>query len=339
MSRRLEDVLRAGEEQRRSSVRTGALELSDFNDDALRLITQAMGEGDVKGACEGAAKWCALNKRHRAMCQDGGDALWTELTRRVFGPNASQIAGPGGPNGAQKNFYALCRRKRAERWLVRHRVFGNHGPAPHQILELDSIMTHIDNGGKDTPDGRVRLVTMLVDYMGAYALGFDGKRYLFAEFASPVWIYTTLLNASQDEIGIGLDLLIAYAKDQNELRDVDSRIGYEEAYIPVLGTIMGSGTWVNAQKVIELWIKLLDPTVEDPPEAEAMRIQMARYVEAMQMAQVNSSLVGVSVAADAIGGGLAGRIRIQSSILLSKMVDALAIVMPRGRVGSFGIMG
>jgi hypothetical protein len=115
MGTRLEAVLRAGEAHRqRAPVPTGTLEMEDFSDDALRLILDHVVSGNPKQACEAAADWCALNKRHRALCQDGGDALWTTLTRRIFGTDTQATTiDPSG--NAQKNFYALCERAAAYR--------------------------------------------------------------------------------------------------------------------------------------------------------------------------------------------------------------------------------
>ena len=113
MPSRLEAVLRAGAAHR-ASLQTGALQMEDMNDDALRLILDMAGRGLVDDACRSAAKWCALNKRHRAMCQESGDALWNELTRRIFGSEAPVLDNSG---SAQKKFYALCVRVYACRKL------------------------------------------------------------------------------------------------------------------------------------------------------------------------------------------------------------------------------
>ena len=116
MGTRLEAVLRAGEAHRqRSCVRTGALEMEDFDDDALRLILDKVVSGNPKQACEAAANWCALNKRHRAMCQEGGDALWATLTTRIFGPNIYDTTIPLWVTNERKNFYAMCERAAAYR--------------------------------------------------------------------------------------------------------------------------------------------------------------------------------------------------------------------------------
>lgn len=115
MESRLEQVLRAGEAHRRSA-RTGALEVSDFNDDTLQMILEAMGKGGVKGSCAAASRWCALNNRHRSMCEQGGDAMWTELTTSIFGANAPVINDSG---SAQKNFYALCAREYTSRMRLK----------------------------------------------------------------------------------------------------------------------------------------------------------------------------------------------------------------------------
>jgi hypothetical protein len=113
MPSRLEAVLRAGEAHR-ASLQTGALQMENMSDDELRLILDMIGRGGVDDACRNAAKWCALNKRHRAMCQESGDALWTELTRRIFGSYPPALDNSG---SAQKKFYALCARVYACREL------------------------------------------------------------------------------------------------------------------------------------------------------------------------------------------------------------------------------
>ena len=82
MESRFQAVLRVGEAHRQT-VSTGALEVSDLPDDVLRRITEALGNGNKEGACRAAKKWCDLNPRHRAMCRDGGDALWIEPAERV----------------------------------------------------------------------------------------------------------------------------------------------------------------------------------------------------------------------------------------------------------------
>lgn len=124
MGSRLEDVLRAGEAHRRRSTRTGALDMEDFNDDALRFILDKIVGGNPREACEAVANWCALNTRHRAMCQDGGNAMWATLTRRLFGPNVLLPTGEDLPGVARQTFQALCARaaayRQGERMLKDH---------------------------------------------------------------------------------------------------------------------------------------------------------------------------------------------------------------------------
>jgi hypothetical protein len=84
--------------------------------DIMESILCNLGDSGYEDACRAAARWCALNKRHRAMCQASGDAPWTELTARVFGPNAPVLDATG---GSQKNFYALYTRAGAYSWAER----------------------------------------------------------------------------------------------------------------------------------------------------------------------------------------------------------------------------
>lgn len=141
MGTRLEAVLRVGEAHRqRSCVRTGALEMEDFSDDALRLILDKVVGGQPKQACEAATNWCALNKRHRAMCQDSGDELWTTLRRRIFG-TPTPLIDPSGD--ARRNFYALCARAAA----YRHgdRMIKDHPEDERVRVFLDAARQGLDS--------------------------------------------------------------------------------------------------------------------------------------------------------------------------------------------------
>ena len=143
MGTRLEAVLRAGEAHRqRALVPTGALEMEDFNDDALRLILDKVVSGNPKRACEAAANWCALNKRHRDMCQDGGNTLWTTLTRRIFGTDTQATTiDPSG--NAQKNFYALC--ERAAAYRQGDRMIKDHPQDKRVRVFIDAAREGLDN--------------------------------------------------------------------------------------------------------------------------------------------------------------------------------------------------
>lgn len=291
MSRRLERVLRAGETHR-LSVRTGALEVSDFTDDTLRLILEAVGQGDVKAACEGAAKWCSLNPRHRAMCREGGDALWTELTRRVFGPNPPVLNTAF--DTAQELFYALCRRERARRWLNDNNLWKT-GDINSQIDEVDELMTHIDNGGKETPEGRAELANMLllaVFHMDTYAYGREVRAFA-RKFADPKWIYTTLLQGTEPEIERGMELLLEYATNQNHEDGMDERMGYYHEYIPTLKSIINSGVEKHQELAVDTLIRLLDPTAErsDADHARVMNARMKSYASALIAQGMNATLL------------------------------------------------
>lgn len=143
MGTRLEAVLRAGEAHRqRAPVPTGALEMEDLSDDALRLILDHLVRGNPKQACESAADWCALNTRHRAVCQNGGDGLWTTLTRRIFGTNTQATTiDPSG--NARRNFYALCARAAAYRQA--ERMIKNHPEDQRVQVFVDAARQGIDD--------------------------------------------------------------------------------------------------------------------------------------------------------------------------------------------------
>ena len=324
MSRRLEDVLRAGEAHR-LSVRTGALEVSDFTDDTLRLILEAVGQGDVKAACEGAVKWCSLNSRHHAMCREGGDALWTELTRRVFGPNPPAAAWSAGDT-AQQKFYALCRRDRARRWLGDNRLF-KAGDINAQIDEVDELMTYIDNGGNDTPAGREHMANMLLEmafYTDVYTYG--REMHAFARrFAKHQWIYNTLLEGTEDEVRVGLFLLEQYAMNQNHEQGEDERMGYYHEGIPTLVHIITLDEGLETIP-LRIWSRLLDATNErnDEDHAETMKDRMNEYAKSMIAQGVNATLL------DLINEGTGARANVHNrelaqlaSGVLSQMTHAL----------------
>ena len=84
--------------------------------DVLESILRNLGDGGYEDACRAVASWCALNKRHRTMCQESGDTPWIALMARIFGLNAPVLDATG---GSQKNFYALCARAAAYRWAER----------------------------------------------------------------------------------------------------------------------------------------------------------------------------------------------------------------------------
>ncbi len=325
MSRRLEHVLRAGEAHR-LSVRTGALEVSDFTDDELRLILEAVGQGDVKAACEGAVKWCSLNPRHYAMCREGGDALWTELTRRVFGPNPPAAAGSASDT-AQQKFYALCRRERARRWLGDNNLF-KAGDINAQIDEVDELMTYIDNGGNDTPEGREHMASLLLDmafYNETYAYGQEARAFA-RRFAKHQWIYTTLLEGTLDEVRVGLSLLEQYAMNQNHEQGMDGRMGYYHEGIPTLARMITSDDPSLAEGALVVWVRLLDATAErnDEDHAETMKDRMNEYAKSMIAQGVNATLL------DLINEGTGARTNVNDRELaqlaagvLSQMTQAL----------------
>ena len=324
MSRRLEDVLRAGEAHR-LSVRTGTLEVSDFTDDTLRLILQAVGQGDVKAACEGAAKWCSLNLRHHAMCREGGDALWTELTRRVFGPNPPAAAWSAGGT-AQQKFYALCRRDRARRWLGDNNLF-KAGDINAQIDEVDELMSYIDNGGNDTPAGRQHLVGMLlvmVFYSDVYAYGREVRAFA-RRFATHQWIYTTLLEGTWAEVRVGLLLLEQYAMNQNHEQGMDERMGYYLEGIPTLARIIKSDEG-HETVPLRVWSRLLDATSErnDEDHAETMKDRMNEYAKSMIAQGVNATLLDLINEGTGAGANVHDRELAQLAAgVLSQMTHAL----------------
>ena len=93
--------------------------------------------------CEAAANWCALNKRHRAMCQDSGDAMWTALTMRIFGPYIQDTTIPVWATNGRKNFYAMCARAAAYRQA--ERMIKNHPEDQRVQVFIDAARQGMDD--------------------------------------------------------------------------------------------------------------------------------------------------------------------------------------------------
>lgn len=61
-------------------------------DDVLQRILLAVDAGDVETACNTANAWCGVDTTVRGAC--GDPSLWTQLTQRVFGVEATGVAQP-----------------------------------------------------------------------------------------------------------------------------------------------------------------------------------------------------------------------------------------------------
>lgn len=261
MESRFQVVLRVGEAHRQT-VRTGALEVSDLTDDVLRMITQELGSGNKEAACRAARRWCDLVPRHRAMCRDGGAELWNELTTRVFGADS---IGVGDATDAQKNFYELCRRavgreaalkwirKQHPRWNVTEVDLGYFF-----LLRLVDVLELLDNGGRETPEKRVRLVGML-QWLFHHKPGIFTNTDLLDLFSLES-LYRMVASKRDDEIDAALELLKRLADDTDVFQEdqEDWREGYLPDKVPLLKRLLlNAPTQQRAENILALWDGLM----------------------------------------------------------------------------------
>lgn len=295
MGHRLAEVLRAGEVHR-PSVRTGALELSGLNDDDLRLITDAIGNGDAHAACRAARDWCALSTRHRTMCQEGGGKLWHELTRRVFG---EQWIGHANPSNAQKNFYELCRRtigrRAAKRWLTAQhprwpmtRELGD----TYWLDKLGQVLQLAASGDlAHSSAARVRMVNLVLNLK---INGYDGFTNTDLLALCSMDQLNGMVQSTVDaEIDTALELLHSLANDYDvsyEDHHADNRKGYVTSMIPRLLRLAPDGAEQadRTENILGIWTGLLSDEVEIYDE-ETVDNQ-ARYARAMLRHNVNGVL-------------------------------------------------
>lgn len=288
---RLTHVLRAGE-ARRQSVRTGTLTMKDMNDDELRLILDAVARGASNEACAAAKKWCALNKRHHHMCQEAGDGVWQTLTTRIFGATAPTVY--AGPGNAQENFYALCRRDRAQKY-IQSTLTAISGTDEHFLALLGDVLAHIDAGGKETPNGRLHLVALVTRLFGAFPDKFVGYQAAFSacRVCDAPFLYTMLKDrATEEEKEAALDLLGAYASnyeldiDFDYNQHEDRRYGYELAGVRHLKDLFRHGNLDRKLKVLKIWTELM-LVLEGSFGADA---DMVRYAREMVKHSVQTTL-------------------------------------------------
>ena len=265
---RLAHVLRAGEAHRQARsqsgvVRTGTLAMEDMNDDVLRSILDALASGASNEACDGAKRWCALNTRHKRVCEEGGDAMWQTLTTRIFGANAPTVY--AGPGNAQKNFYALCRRDRAQRYIQGYHVY--NGTDETFLALLGDVLAHMDaTRVGETAKDRIRLVELVMRLFRAFPEEFDG-----AEASSGIlrlcdvpFLYSMLYHGNQEEEEAALDLLGAYASNYTDPYDEDAphedrRYGYNLSNAWLLKNLFEAGDIDRQLKILEIWTELLRP--------------------------------------------------------------------------------
>ena len=277
MSTRLAQVLRAGE-LHRQSVRTGTLTMKDLNDDELRSILDALARGAPNEACEAASRWCALNKRHRRVCEEAGDELWHELKRRIFGADAETFR--SGPGSGIQNFEDLCAADSAKRWLQGKGVVEN---VPSYVLWLlGNTLRRINAGDKETLKGRLFLLwRMRVLMEHDYDYGDDDLHRRVDEAITGLFdvgsLYAMLEAGTEEEKDAALDLLGVYADNHDYDYDPpypvpgDRRQGYEKEKIGLLKRVFVDGNLDRKLKVLAIWTRLLqrlpDATAQDDIEA------------------------------------------------------------------------
>lgn len=286
----------------RSCARMGALELADFDDDLLRLITIAIGDGDAEAACRAVKNWCALNKRHRTMGQGGGDALWNALTRRVFGEGK---IGTADSHNAQTNFYTLgqllIRRKAAARWLAARHPSGSINAVLEDddlLLEFGAVLEYKDHNALSTPMSRTTLVRMLRE-ISLYPRSYLGKHEDLLALYSLNQLYGMLRSIDEDEIDESLEFLRILANDfeLHDDDDIDSRMGYAPDSIFVLQDLLRSASqvplWRREEKILGIWKGLLSDEVIN--EDDDRINNMGKYARAMVTHGVDALLLRMVV--------------------------------------------
>lgn len=282
MSTRLTQVLRAGEAHRQS-VRTGTLAMKDLDDDVLRSILDALARGAPNEACKAATRWCALNKRHRRVCEES-DGLWHELTRRIFGADAETFR--SGPGTGQRNFEDHCAADSAKRWLQEKGVVED---VPIRVLYLvGDTLRRINAGDKETPEGRLFLawrMRVLIEY---FDYGDADLHRRVDEAITGLFdvasLYAMLEAGTEEEKDAALETLKVYADNHDYDYDPpnpvpgDRRQGYEKEKIGLLKRVFVDGNLDRKLKVLAIWTRLLvrlpDATAQDDDEAGSYASQM-----------------------------------------------------------------
>ena len=286
MESHLQAVLRVGEAHRQT-VRTGTTEMSDMPDDALQKITEALGNGNRESACRAARKWCDLAPRHRAMCRDGGDTLWNELTTRIFGANSVGVADH---TDAQKNFYELCRRavgrEAALKWMrKRYPGWDNINEASlgtEFLARLGEVLELLDHGGLETSENRVRLVGMLQWLFNNKPDVFQNTDLL--DLFSLQSLYAMVESFQDAEIDAALELLKLFADDADPFGEEnlfsDNREGYLPDKIPLLRRkLQNARTQQRKENILAIWDGLM---FNDFDETDGERTDdQGRYARAL----------------------------------------------------------
>ena len=260
----------------------------DFDDDLLRLITDAIGNGDAEAACRAVKNWCALNKRHRTMGQEGGDALWNGLTRRVFGEDE---IGTADPNNAQTNFYELgrllIRRKAAARWLTaRHPGRSMNAVLEDEdlLLSIGAVLEYKDFNALSTPISRMTLIRMLIGIVSNQS-GYDTRNEDLLALYSLDQLYKMLQSEDEGEVDESLEFLHLLANDfiLNDDDDVDSRVGYDSDSIFTLQDLLRGAIQkplnYRIEKILCIWRGLLSDEVIN--EDDDRINNMGKYARAM----------------------------------------------------------
>ena len=242
----------------------------DFDDDLLRLFTEAIGNCEAEAACRAVKNWCALNKRHRTMGQEGGDALWNGLTRRVFGEDK---IGTADPNNAQTNFYELgrllIRRKAAARWLAaRHpgRSMNAVLEDENLLLSIGAVLEYKDHNALSTPISRTTLIRMLTG-IASHESGYDARNEDLLALYSLDQLHEMLRSEDEGEVDQSLEFLHVLANDftLKDDDDIDSRVGYDADSIVTLKGLLQREIWkphnYRAETILGIWKGLLSDEV------------------------------------------------------------------------------
>ena len=270
----------------------------DFDDDLLRLFTEAIGNCEAEAACRAVKNWCALNKRHRTMGQEGGDALWNGLTRRVFGEDK---IGTADPNNAQTNFYELgrllIRRKAAARWLTaRH-----PGRSMNAVLEdedflrrIGAVLEYKDHNALSTPISRTTLIRMLTG-IASHESGYDARNEDLLALYSLDQLHEMLRSEDEGEVDQSLEFLHVLANDftLKDDDDIDSRVGYDADSIGTLKNLLHREIWKlhnhRAETILGIWKGLLSDEVINQDDVRINN--MGKYAREMLRHNVDGLLL------------------------------------------------
>lgn len=271
----------------------------DFDDDLLRLFTEAIGNCEAEAACRAVKNWCALNKRHRTMGQEGGDALWNGLTRRVFGEDK---IGTADPNNAQTNFYELgrllIRRKAAARWLTaRHPGRSMNAVLEDEdlLLSIGAVLEYKDHNALSTPISRTTLIRMLIGIV-SHQSGYDIRNEDLLALYSLDQLHEMLRSEDEGEVDQSLEFLHLLANDfilNDDDDDIDSRVGYDADSIDTLQDLLRGEIWklhnYRAETILGIWKGLLSNEVINQDDVRINN--MGKYAREMLRHNVDGLLL------------------------------------------------